>query len=351
MLLLRKRPYTAFAGSMQGDISSSGPGTEKSLNATPPAGVSPGGGPCHSLEVRRVHSDTLSSRRSLSCILQPLNSITMLEQMPLGRVASPGGMSGLQHRAQMELLGFAPSRRSVASRRGKGSGDLSKAARSDLVAAQVKDEESMGPGDEDILTSKWGSSNPWRSTNTSASSQTHTIQRLTRLDTTAWQIAYSELKFSRLIGEGSFGRVFLGKWRETTVAIKLLSGKPSAPKAEDFDSGESGCELSSSKPQRCTSEMLDELDKEAAIMAGLRHPNVVMFLGVCLDPPCVVAEVLPLTQDSQPCDRSPPLQHCDKMTANPSPTVLPSNKATTTCWGYLPALLLRACPTALWHAC
>lgn len=289
MLLHRKRPYTAFAGSMQGDISSSGPCTEKSLNATPPAGLSPGGGARHSLEVRRVHSDTLSSRRSLSCALQPLNSITVLEQMPLGRVAIPHGISGSQHRAQMELLGFAPSRRSVISRRGKGSGDLSMAAHSELVAAQVKDEESMGPGDDDIL--KWGSGNPWLSTNTSSSSQTHTIQRLTRLDTTAWQIAYSELKFSRLVGEGSFGRVFLGKWRETTVAIKLLSGKPSAPKAEDFDSGVSGCELSSNKLQKCTSGMLDELDKEAAIMAALRHPNVVMFLGVCLDPPCVVAEV------------------------------------------------------------
>lgn len=37
--------------------------------------------------------------------------------------------------------------------------------------------------------------------------------------------------------------------------------------------------------------MLDELDKEAGIMAALRHPNVVMFLGVCLQPPCMVAEV------------------------------------------------------------
>lgn len=254
------------------------------MTAFPPAIPNSEDGPYHGLEVRRVHSDTLSSRRSLNCMLQPLNG---LEQVPLGRVSQHLS----QHRAQMELLGFASRRKSVASRRSQGSGDLSKAARSDLVAAQVKDDESMGPGDEDMMNSKLGSSNPWRSTNTSSSSQTPTIQRLTRLDTTAWQIAYSELKFSRLIGEGSFGRVFLGKWRETTVAIKLLSGKPSAPKAEDFDSSESGCELSSNKPRRCTSGMLDDLDKEAAIMAALRHPNVVMFLGVCLDPPCVVAEV------------------------------------------------------------
>lgn len=25
-------------------------------------------------------------------------------------------------------------------------------------------------------------------------------------------------------------------------------------------------------------------------MAALRHPNIVLFMGVCLDPPCVVSE-------------------------------------------------------------
>ena len=26
------------------------------------------------------------------------------------------------------------------------------------------------------------------------------------------------------------------------------------------------------------------------MMAAMRHPNVVLYLGVCLDPPCVVTE-------------------------------------------------------------
>ena len=26
------------------------------------------------------------------------------------------------------------------------------------------------------------------------------------------------------------------------------------------------------------------------MMADLRHPNVVQYMGLCLDPPCVVAE-------------------------------------------------------------
>jgi hypothetical protein len=35
---------------------------------------------------------------------------------------------------------------------------------------------------------------------------------------------------------------------------------------------------------------LRALSKEVDILANLRHPNVVMFLGVCLRPPCVVTE-------------------------------------------------------------
>ena len=39
-------------------------------------------------------------------------------------------------------------------------------------------------------------------------------------------------------GQGSFGRVFLGKWRETTVAIKLLSQSMfSSAGADDADDG------------------------------------------------------------------------------------------------------------------
>lgn len=31
-------------------------------------------------------------------------------------------------------------------------------------------------------------------------------------------------------------------------------------------------------------------EQEAAMMASLRHPSIVMYLGVCLDPPAVVTE-------------------------------------------------------------
>ena len=297
ILVHRKRPYAAFTGSLQGAISSSKPEVDESMTNSPPGTTSnDDSSPRHSLDLRRAHSDTLASRRSLKCMVRPMNSDALLEEFPLERVSRHLS----QHRAHLEMLGFAGSRRIDPGRNRRCSGGLSMAAHAELVAAQVKDEETMTPGDEEMLQSNYGSSNPWRSSNTSSSSQTHaTIQRFTRLDTAAWQIAYSELKFSRLIGEGSFGRVFLGKWRETTVAIKLLNPPARKPLETASDSDEeAGCALSGNRPKQQRQQhkhqlgLLDDLDKEAAIMAALRHPNVVMFLGVCLDPPCVVAEVL-----------------------------------------------------------
>ena len=36
------------------------------------------------------------------------------------------------------------------------------------------------------------------------------------------QVHRGDLKVQRQIGEGSFGRVYLARWNETTVAVKML---------------------------------------------------------------------------------------------------------------------------------
>ncbi len=53
-----------------------------------------------------------------------------------------------------------------------------------------------------------------------------------RKETSMWNVPLSELQFSRVIGEGSFGKVYLGKWQETTVAIKILTS-PGGPLPDD----------------------------------------------------------------------------------------------------------------------
>lgn len=85
------------------------------------------------------------------------------------------------------------------------SGEMSIAAHAELRAAQLQDEAGSPLNEDANISTLAGSNNTWISTGTSSSSQTQGNPRLTRLDTAAWQIAYHELKFSRMIGEGSFG--------------------------------------------------------------------------------------------------------------------------------------------------
>ena len=95
------------------------------------------------------------------------------------------------------------------------------------------------------------------------------------LDVKMWTVAFNDLRMERQIGEGSFGRVFLAKWNETLVAVKILTSI--APIDDE-------AALTLSNP------VLSSLAKESNMMAALRHPNVVGFLGVCLEPPCIVTE-------------------------------------------------------------
>ena len=37
--------------------------------------------------------------------------------------------------------------------------------------------------------------------------------------------------------------------------------------------------------------LLEGLQQEAMLLASLRHPNIVAFMGICMDPPCIVTEI------------------------------------------------------------
>lgn len=127
-----------------------------------------------------------------------------------------------------------------------------------------------------------------------------------------WLVDYKELAIQKQIGEGSFGKVYLAIWRETTVAVKVLGGITSASSldeefpdgtttmsnnnnksssiAGDQQSGGSPPLSLSSLTKKKTHPLLEALQREAGMMASLRHPSIVMYLGVCLEPPAVITE-------------------------------------------------------------
>lgn len=111
-----------------------------------------------------------------------------------------------------------------------------------------------------------------------------TRQRWSATSAELWPIMYKELTFLKQIGEGSFGRVYMARWRETTVAVKVLH-RQSGDHLDDDDLPLDPCPSAGSPDP-----ILNALQKEAGIMASVRHPNVISYLGVCAEPACIVTE-------------------------------------------------------------
>lgn len=81
------------------------------------------------------------------------------------------------------------------------------------------------------------------------------------------QIPYYELAFDRKLGEGHFGKIYLGRYREQPVAIKLLEGQ-------------------------LTSQDKQQFLREVQIMSRCRHPHITQLLGAALEnqQACLVME-------------------------------------------------------------
>jgi len=76
----------------------------------------------------------------------------------------------------------------------------------------------------------------------------------------------AEIVVNRIIGEGTFGRVWNANWRSADVAVKEFVFAQAAI-------------VGRSSQQR---EIIDEIVGEAGMMAMLRHPNVLQMFGCCL---------------------------------------------------------------------
>eukprot|EP00727_Mastigamoeba_balamuthi_P005357 m51a1_g1482 putative sam-dependent methyltransferase (1464) ;mRNA; f:283082-290674 len=91
-----------------------------------------------------------------------------------------------------------------------------------------------------------------------------------------WLVPFSEIQAdmaSRPIGVGNYGEVYKGTWRGQTVAVKIfLNQHVDRERVADFK----------------------EQFKEIALLGDLRHPNVLLFMCACMDPPhiCMVTEFM-----------------------------------------------------------
>lgn len=113
-------------------------------------------------------------------------------------------------------------------------------------------------------------------------------------------IPYQQLQMHRKIGDGSIGQVYLAKWQETDVAVKVITQMQNLspmqgthPQDPETMHDEQGILLSVSSQSGLSDHDLTAittLEKEVSIMAAIRHPNVAMLMGLCLSPICVVTE-------------------------------------------------------------
>jgi hypothetical protein len=88
-----------------------------------------------------------------------------------------------------------------------------------------------------------------------------------------WQIDFNTLKLGKKIAEGYFGEVYKGTYLQKKVAIKRLKFSNASDALEH-------------------EKIIHKLKEEAAVMSSLRHPNILLFMGLCSKLPniCIVTE-------------------------------------------------------------
>jgi len=80
------------------------------------------------------------------------------------------------------------------------------------------------------------------------------------------KIEYSQLESIRVLGEGSFAKVYYGKLSGEEVALKVFNED-----AQDFS----------------------DFQREVWAMSGLHHANIVELIGFCNAPLCIISEFMP----------------------------------------------------------
>ena len=94
-------------------------------------------------------------------------------------------------------------------------------------------------------------------------------------------ISITELTLERKVGGGGFGEVWLGKWRGTPVAVKILtmlSNPNSSSNQQGVGVGVDAVVDAEAK------KLVDSFHDEVLMLSKLRHPNICLFMGASYDP-------------------------------------------------------------------
>eukprot|EP00884_Botryococcus_braunii_P012406 jgi/Botrbrau1/21166/Bobra.0061s0059.2 len=201
----------------------------------------------------------------------------------LRRVLSPFERAGYQITAPPIALGCRPVGKSLGSSASAEHAQWERRPSGEVYFSRSAESQ----GREDFLVSRRptddgdvaGSGSQLRHLNSGSSA--HSVSQFpAQLDCGVPMLEFQELQILRSIGRGSYGEVFLGKWREVPVALKVLHLQSRTTMEQLHQGGNEG-------PDSLT---MRRLSKEASVAASLRHPNTVLLMGLCLDPPCLVTE-------------------------------------------------------------
>lgn len=94
-----------------------------------------------------------------------------------------------------------------------------------------------------------------------------------------WAISKEEVKLGDLLSETIKSQVFKGEWRGIQVVAKFAKVQGQTPSEDEDD-------------EAVRTELLHEIE----LLAGLRHPDLVMFLGACLQDPTKVMFITELME-------------------------------------------------------